>query len=457
MNRSACLRTGILVLALAGSACDQMNQGAAPPAPAGAAPAAPAAQKGALAAPADLYKVPIGDAPGRGGAEAKVTIVVFSEFQCPFCGRVEPTLEQALRTYGDDVRVVWKHLPLPFHERALPAAYAVEAAAAQGKFWPMHDALFAHQTALGPEELAKYAGELKLDVARFTADLASDTVRARVEADRKLAQTLGVRGTPTLFVNGRRVVGAQPWDRIKVVIDEELARADAKLAAGTSRGRLYAALIEGGLDKEVAPPPDSPSPSCAGGAGACAGAKRAAAPAGADSDTVYKIDLGGAPSRGARDAPITLVVFSDFQCPFCGRIEPTLAGLEQAYPGKLRVVWKNFPLEFHGHARLAAAAALAAHGQGKFWAMHDKLFAHQQELERPSLEAYAGELGLDPGRFKAALDSELATVDADTKLGASLGVTGTPTVFVNGRRVTGAQPIAVFKTLIDEELRKRGG
>jgi protein-disulfide isomerase len=264
-----------------------------------------------------------------------------------------------------------------------------------------------------------------------------------VEADRRLGQILGVNGTPAFFINGRPLVGARPWQQFKALIDEELARADAKLAAGVARGRLYAALTEGGLEK-APPPPAEPS-----------------RPAAADDfNTVYKIDkaeLVRAPGRGSSDAPVTLVLFSDFQCPFCSKVEPTLEALEKAYPGKLRIVWKNFPLEFHVHARLAAAAAAAAHAQGKFWPMHDKLFAHQQALDRGSLEGYAADLGLDVARWKAGLDREAAVVDADAKLGATLGVSGTPTVFVNGRRVAGAYPLATFKTLIDDELRKRGG
>jgi protein-disulfide isomerase len=447
MNDAALLRPRALALAaLLAAACDQTA-----PAPPDRKPdpRAPAA----LAAAPTVFRVPLGDSPVRGAGEARVTVVVFSEFQCPYCARVEPTLAQIRKTYGDDVRIVWKHWPLPMHDRAVPAALAAEAAREQGRFWEMHDELFAHPQALGGEELEARARAAGLDLARFRASLTSAAARARVEDDRKLGATLGVEGTPSFFINGRPLVGAQPFEAFQTIIDEELVRAADKLRAGVARGRLYAAMTEGGLDK-VAPPAAAPtgngchSPGCGAGG---------AAPKPEDTTTVYKVDPGAAPARGPAGAPVTVVLFSDFQCPYCKKIEPTLDALEKEYPGKVRVVWKNFPLDMHPSARLAAAAALAAHAQGKFWAMHDRLLENQEALSRDSLDGYARTLGLDPARFQAAFERSAADVEADVKQGLSLGVTGTPTVFVNGRRVAGAYPLATFKELVDQELAKGAG
>ena len=143
--------------------------------------------------------------------------------------------------------------------------------------------------------------------------------------------------------------------------------------------------------------------------------------------------------KGPASAPVTLVAFSDFQCPFCSRAVPTLHQLETDYAGKLRVAFKQLPLPFHDKAHLAAEAALAANEQGKFWQIHDKLFANQQALDRASLEKYASELGLDLAKFKAALDSGKYKdkVDAEAREGAAVGATGTPTFFVNGTRIVG--------------------
>ena len=143
-----------------------------------------------------------------------------------------------------------------------------------------------------------------------------------------------------------------------------------------------------------------------------------------------------------------------------GAIEPAyfarLAGIEEAYKGKVRIAFKHQPLPFHSNAEPAAEAAMAANEQGKFWEMHDKLFANQQALDRPSLEKYAQEIGLNMNKFTAALDSGKFKdkVDSDAKEGAAVGATGTPTFFINGTRLVGAQPADKFKELIDAELKK---
>src|SRR6185436_13836335 len=145
-------------------------------------------------------------------------------------------------------------------------------------------------------------------------------------------------------------------------------------------------------------------------------------------------------------------------CPFCGRVVPTLKQIEDQYGGKVRIAFKHQPLPFHQNARPAAMAAMAAQEQGKFWEMHDKLFANQQALDRASLEKYAQEIGLDMGKFKAALDSNKfdAQITKDSNEGAAIGANGTPTFFINGRQLVGAQPIESFKAMIDEELKKKG-
>jgi protein-disulfide isomerase len=189
----------------------------------------------------------------------------------------------------------------------------------------------------------------------------------------------------------------------------------------------------------------------------------AAAPAagGPPADTqVFKVEAGNSPSKGPKNAPVTVIIFSDFQCPFCSRVEPTLKQLEDKYKGKIRFVWKNYPLPFHNNAQPAAEAAMAADAQGKFWEMHDKLFANQQALDRATFEKHAQELGLNMNKFKADLDTGKfkAAVQADVQYGNSLGGgMGTPTFFINGHKVAGAMPVESFSSVIDEELKKKGG
>ncbi len=380
-------------------------------------------------------EVPV-DAPVQGEKTAKVTIVEWSDFECPFCSRVEPTLAKVKETYGKNVRLVWRNQPLPFHPHAKLAATAAMAAHEQGKFWEMHDKMFANQKALERADLEKYAQELKLDMNRFKQALDSDKFKAKIDADSAAGSAAGANGTPTFFINGRQVVGAQPFENFKQTIDEELAKADKLLASGVKPEDLYAKIMESAGN--------APAPS------------EAAAPA---EPPVQKIEVGKAPVKGPANAPITIVEWSDFECPFCGRVTPTVKQLEEEYKGKIKIAFKHQPLPFHAHAHLAATAAMAAQEQGKFWEMHDKLFANQRALERADLEKYAQELKLDMNKFKQALDTDKfkAALDADSAEGMRVGANGTPTFFINGRTVVGAQPVENFKKVIDEELKKAQG
>jgi protein-disulfide isomerase len=191
----------------------------------GAAPARPAAaaQPG-RPDPDKVYQVALGDAPTRGPASAKVKIVEWSDFQCPFCSRVGPTLEQVRKEYGDQVQLSFKHMPLSFHDKAKGAHAAAEAAGRQGKFWEFHDKLFANQRALDEATYLAYAKEFGLDVEKFKNDMASAHVQKRIDADIAQAGSLGVTGTPAFYINGRFLSGAQPFESFKRVIDEELAK-----------------------------------------------------------------------------------------------------------------------------------------------------------------------------------------------------------------------------------------
>jgi protein-disulfide isomerase len=185
--------------------------------------AAQAAQPG-RPDPNRRYSVNTQGSPSRGNEKAKLAIVEFSDFQCPFCRRVTPTLEQIEREYGDQVRVVFKHLPLPMHPKAPGAHAAAEAAHQQGKFWQMHDLIFSDQAAMGPEKYKEYAKQLGLDMDRFTRDMESAQVKGRIESDSQEAAKLGVTGTPSFFVNGRFLSGAQPYEAFKQLIDQELGK-----------------------------------------------------------------------------------------------------------------------------------------------------------------------------------------------------------------------------------------
>ena len=169
------------------------------------------------------------DDPVLGSASAPVTIVEFSDFQCPFCQRVMPTLKQVRDAYGDRVRIVWKDFPLTsIHPQAFKAAEAAHCAREQGKFWEYHDRLFANQQALDQDFLKKYASETGLDAAKFNACLDSAKYAERVQAQMGVGTALGVSSTPSVFINGRMISGAQPYETFTAIIDEELERAGRK-------------------------------------------------------------------------------------------------------------------------------------------------------------------------------------------------------------------------------------
>jgi protein-disulfide isomerase len=166
-----------------------------------------------------------------------------------------------------------------------------------------------------------------------------------------------------------------------------------------------------------------------------------------------------APTRGPRDAPVTIVEFSDFECPFCGRAAATVQQLLAHYGSKLRYVAFDFPLPIHPLAEKAAEAAACARAQGKYWEMHDRLFADQSKLSVADLKRTAASLGLDAQRFDACLDSgeQAAVWQAGLAEGKSVGVHATPAFFINGRLVLGAQPYQTFAQVIDDELARAAG
>ena len=174
---------------------------------------------------ADLKKYAHKNAPVRGNLKkAKVVIYEFTDLQCPFCNRASSTLEEIEKTYGDKVAIVSLAKPLPFHKEAEPAARAALAAGKQGKFWEMRALLFENQRAMkgDPEIFVRLANDLGLDIKKFEKDMNAPAIAKQVKADLEMADKLGVTGTPTFFVNDKRLVGAQPFNTFQARIDDEL-------------------------------------------------------------------------------------------------------------------------------------------------------------------------------------------------------------------------------------------
>jgi len=160
------------------------------------------------------------------------------------------------------------------------------------------------------------------------------------------------------------------------------------------------------------------------------------------------------PSKGPNDAQVTIVEFSDFECPYCSKAEDAVKQVMDAYPGKVKLVFRHFPLNFHPNAQKAAEASACADDQGKFWALHESMFANQRALGVDQLKKYAEQAGLDMAKFNQCLDTgaKAELVKKDMQDGAKVGVNGTPAFFINGIPLSGAVPFEQFKEIIDQEL-----
>jgi protein-disulfide isomerase len=381
------------------------------------------------------------DDPSRGQADAPVTIVIISDFECPYCSRVTATLARVENEYGPArVRLVWKNNPSPSHPNARPAAEAAVAVKALGgDFWKFHDLAFSHQKELTSEHFAEWASKAGVDTSRFRAELLAARSAAKVDRDIALARRIGANGTPHFRINGKTLTGAQPYDKFKQLIDEQLAAADALAKTGVPPSRLSLELTKKNfqpteLDR---PKPVTPRPV---------------------DDTVWKVPVSDDdPVRGPSDALVTIIELSDFQCPFCSRVVPTIDRLLEEYPADVRLVWKDLPMGFHPRAKPAALLARFAYtkqGNKGFWAAHDALFKTQNDLGDDALARVAEQLGLDAQKARAAQgSSELgAKIAASVDLAGDFAIRGTPHFFVNGRQISGAPPYETFKALVDAQL-----
>lgn len=403
--------------------------------------------------PAARYRVPVDDQPQLGPADALVTLVIFSDFQCPFCSRVEPTLAQLHDQYGRDLRIVWMNNPLPFHQNAMPAAEAAFEVYAQKRaagFWAYHDLLFQNQQSLDRATLESLAQGMHLNMTRFRRALDDHTHVPAIRAQQDVATRVGATGTPAFFINGRFLSGARPIDQFQALIDEELDAARALVRTGVRRRDVYTVTIRDALEALAEDDSEADSEAEAGPTG----------------DERYAIPL-PTPlrARGPASAAVTLQVFSDFQCPFCARLVPTLEQLQVRYGSRIRIVFRDYPLPFHQNAMTAAEAArevFAQSGADAFWRFHDLLFQNQSALELEDLVDYARQIGgIDIPRLRAALEAHRhrPSIQSDMAEIARAGITqfGTPSTFVGGRLVSGAQTYEEFITAIDAELARGGG
>lgn len=377
-----------------------------------------------------------------GGAEPLVTIVVFSDYACPPCGRTWQVLEHLVEDYGDDIRVVFRGLTVPGFADGEQAAEAAFAAGAQGQFWPMHRRLFAASPPrFDRAALKAHAEALGLDVPRFLDDLDSGAFSARRIQHRREAVTLGVFFGPVALVNGRAVVGFRDEASWHALIDGEILAAHAKLREGVARGDLYAAFQAEAVVDPIELEGEAAAASKQLEARFAADLKKLPADfKHAEKGARYQVSVGDAPALGPADAPVQIVAFMDFECPFCrNAAREGFPALRERYPNDVRIGFRHLPLPAHRGADGAARAAVAAGLQGKFWPFADKLLAETQGLGRQTFIATARAVGIDEARFLVDLDGPAVAevVRGDMTLARRLGVAATPALFVNGRLLDG--------------------
>ena len=430
-----------------------------------------------------------------------VIIEEFTDFQCPFCARAVPTKRAIKEKYGDNVKFELKHFPLNFHPQAKKAAEAAECARDQGKVEEYYYALFDNQDALAVANLKQYAADLGLDTGTFNACLDSGTKSSIVEADLAEGRDRGVSGTPTFFIDGETLVGAQPQREFEKLIDAALGTetvqeedpvieltvitdpsctvCESEQIIEVLQTKIFPTLEVTRLtvDDEGAQStlegldiPATPafvfSPEVAD-AEKFADLEQALQPVGgkyvlipAAIGTVKLLEapeIEGRPMLGEDDAPITMVVYDDFECPFCKRFEDeTFPALKENYidTGEVRFVYKHFPLGFHEQAVPAALASECAHEQGMFWEMHNMIFANQEDISEENYKQWAEDLGLDTAEFNECFDSQeyLEQVQLDMQQGQNDGISGTPGFVINNVVVSGALPFEMFQEMLDEML-----
>jgi protein-disulfide isomerase len=348
-----------------------------------------------LAKDVDLSRSPV-----RGSKDAPVTIIEFSDMQCPFCAKAAPALVELMAQYPGQIRWVFKSFPLPFHSDSELAHRAVLAAERQGKFWEMHDLIFSDQRNIKRDDLLRKAQSLDLDMARFAADLDSEDLKHRVASDLNDGQRSNVTATPTFFINGKEYSGALSLNQFRAIVAKDLLVG----AAG------HFADVPGEKQSEI--------------------------------------------SIGASNSPITLIWFSDLGSSLTVQATLQLRELLKTHPGKIRLVFKNCPLETHPGAIRLHEAALAANAQGKFWEMHDLIIRNPEKTDKAALLSYALPLGLDLARFEHELDIDQyrRIIDQDLKEARSRDVNGTPVFFVNATRIDGLRSQQVLNTLVESEL-----
>lgn len=368
----------------------------------------------------------------KGAIDAPVTIVEFSDMECPFCRRAATTLGQVMEAYPGKIRLIFKHAPLDFHKRARAAHQALLAAGMQGRFWEMHDLIFAAKNIERPQ-LISFARELKLDEKTFTDALDSEAFASIIERDSSEAVALGIDGRPTFFINGRKLEGAKSFDAFKIAIDEALQQrqSDSSVSANT----ITPAAPPTALTTDAVRQPST-----------------ASVVNNAEVEKQKAIDA--RVMKGNPNAAVRIVWYSDLGSSLTPKAAALIAEVMRDYPDKIQIQFKHRPLETRPQTFEIHEAAFAAAAHNKFWEMHDLILAHNGKVTRSDLTAFAAKLDLPIAEFTNALDKGTyrTQVETDLREARRREVRGSPVFFIGDTRIDGLQPAAMMREIINSKL-----
>jgi len=339
----------------------------------------------------EIPNVANGNFPALGPANASVTLAVFSDFECPYCARFAGMMKQVLPAEGRRVRIVFRQFPLPMHPWARAAAEAAQCGFQQRNefFWNLHDFFFEHQRDLTAENLRQKVlehtrGIAGMDQGKFQACVDRQAAKAAVDAELAFATAAGIHGTPTVFANGKQtqVAGA---DQLRSLIRQLAENPQAAIPAADRAS----ATRQPPKHREIA-----------------------------------GLANGNFPALGPPTAPVTLAVFSDFQCPYCSKFARMMRQeILPAEGGRIRLVFRYFPLDMHRWACAAAEAAACGYEQKNefFWNLHDFFFEHQKELTPENLRQRVLDrartiAGLDTSKFQTCLSQERTKAAIDREV-----------------------------------------
>jgi protein-disulfide isomerase len=382
--------------------------------------------------------ISVAASPSIGPADASITLVMFTDLRCPFCRESHRDIVELVRR-NSDTRLVFKHLPLPSHPDAVPAALGALVAEEDGKFWSFVDLCLETEGTLEPSGLKAIREEAGIDEELWMKRFGDEEHFQIIERDLTLAHGLGVQATPTLFVNGLRMTGAPDIAVLQATIDgqRDLAKrlTNASVPPEQVSSRLTAAQYTEASSTASAVEEHEEGPGV----------------------TVVYVPLEGSPIKGARtDATlVTIVVFSDFECPYCASTAAALDRAMEQFGDHVRLAFRHFPLAFHERAIPLSLAAIRGGEQGLFWQAHDRFFAGPPIQSDEDIDAISRELGIQvPKGVDGHIDpAALARIEEDIQLGQALGVQGTPTLFINGMKLEGAAEEAFLYEVIGEQIR----